>query len=182
MWRLTGLLRGQQGTDVEMRSGAAAGAVAVFLDRDLPRVSSGVDERGLPLIWRAGPAGAPPGGAGFASREETVRGLHDRPWSPCHLRVEPGADGLTIRWTARVRTGGDSWEREAAAVDSARWRVRVLDGTEEIRAFEVEAETALYTAADIAADWPGGLGADAVVAVAQWGPGFGWGVEAKVGL
>lgn len=181
VWRLNGLLRGQQGTDAEMRTGAETGAVMVFLERDLPRVESGTDERGLPLIWRAGPAGAPPGGTSFTSRDETMRGLHERPWSPCRLRVEAGADGLQMRWTARVRTGGDSWEREAA-VDAARWRVRILDGEAVVRTLEVEDETALYAAADVAADWPGGLGEEAVVAVAQWGAGFGWGVEATARL
>ncbi len=182
VWRLTGLLRGQQGTDGEMRASAEAGAVVVVLDRDLPRVESGSDERGLPLIWRAGPAGAPPGVVGFASREETVRGLHERPWSPCRLRVESGDDGLHITWTGRLRAGGDSWEREAVRVDAGRWRVRVLDGDDVVRTFEVEAETALYGAADVAADWPGGVDADAIVAVAQWGAGFGWGVESTARL
>lgn len=182
VWRLTGLLRGQQGTDGEMRAGAEAGAVVVVLDRDLPRVESGPDERSLPLIWRAGPAGAPPGGVGFASREETVRGLYERQWSPCRLRVESGDDGLHITWTGRVRAGGDSWEREAVRVDADRWRVRVLDGDDVVRTFEVEGETALYAAADVAADWPGGVDADAIVAVAQWGAGFGWGVEATARL
>lgn len=81
-----------------------------------------------------------------------------------------------------MRTGGDSWEREAAAVDAARWCLRVLDGGDVVRTFEVEGETALYAAADVATDWPGGLSGDATVAVAQWGPGFGWGVEAMARL
>jgi hypothetical protein len=182
VWRLTGLLRGQQGTDGEMRAGAETGAVVVFLDRDLPRADSGRDERGLPLIWRAGPAGSPPGGLGFSSREETVWGLHERHWSPCRLRVVTGDDGVTISWVARARTGGDNWEREAVMVDGERWRVRILDGGDVVRTFEVEGETALYAAADIVADWPAGMGDIAVVAVAQWGQGFGWGVEATAFL
>ncbi|MES2834765.1 MAG: glycoside hydrolase/phage tail family protein [Pseudomonadota bacterium] len=182
VWRLTGLLRGQQGTDSEMRAGAEAGADVVLLDRDLPRVESGPDERGLPLVWRAGPAGGAPGGVGFSSREETVHGLRERPWSPCRLRVEDGEDGLTIQWMARLRTGADSWEREAAAVDAARWRVRILAGEAEVRTFEVESETALYEAADVTTDWPGGVGDEAVVAVAQWSAGFGWGVETATRL
>ena len=125
------------------------------------------------------PAGAPPGGLGFSSREETVRGLHERPWSPCRLRVVSGEDGLTIRWVARVRTGGDRWEREIVPVDAARWRVRVLAGDDLVRMFEVEEAAALYRKADVVADWPDGVGDDAVVAVAQWGPGFGWGAETK---
>ena len=64
-WRLEGLLRGQQGTEVEMRAGAGAGSVVVFLDDRLARAEIGRGERGLPLVCRAGPAGAAPGGTGF---------------------------------------------------------------------------------------------------------------------
>lgn len=182
VWRLTGLLRGQQGTDGEMRAGAEAGSVVVFLDRDLPRAESGPNERGLPLIWRAGPAGAPPGGAGFAGRMETVHGLHDRPWSPCHIRRDAGEDGLSFSWIGRTRTGGDSWERDAVQVDGQRWRLRVLDGEIEVRVFEADAQTALYATVDIVSDWPGGMSESARIAVAQWSPGFGWGVEATAPL
>lgn len=40
-WRLTGLLRGQQGTEVEMRAGAMAGSVVMFLDDRLARAEIG---------------------------------------------------------------------------------------------------------------------------------------------
>ena len=52
VWKLSGLLRGQQGTEMAMKAGAEAGAIAVFLDAGLVRVSSPPAERGLPLIWR----------------------------------------------------------------------------------------------------------------------------------
>ena len=60
VWRLSGLLRGQQGTDAATRAGAAAGSAAVFLDEAVARAEIGRGERGLPLVCRAGPAGAPP--------------------------------------------------------------------------------------------------------------------------
>ena len=66
--------------------------------------------------------------------------------------------------------------------NAAQWRVRILDGDNLVRMFEVEFETTLYAAADVATDWPGGVSEDAVVAVAQWGPGFGWGVETRARL
>ena len=182
VWRLSGLLRGQQGTDGEMRVGAEAGAVVVVLTRDMPRAESGPAERGLPLVWRAGPAGAPPGGAGFVSRVETLRGVHDRPWSPFRLRAVKMDGGLRLSWTPRVRTGGDGWDMEPAAVDGSRWRVRVLDGESEVRVFEVDGAEALYPADQAAADWPGGIGPEAVFAVAQWGAAFGWGAEARASL
>jgi hypothetical protein len=182
-WRLTGLLRGQQGTEVEMRAGAASGSVVVFLDDRLSRAEIGRNERGLPLVCRAGPAGAAPGGAGFSEVGFTLHGLYARPWSPVGLAVEGGSDGLTVRWTPRVRLYGDGLDGEPTAVDPLRFRVRVIghDGTV-VRALEVEGTTILYSAADLAADFPGGVAPTARIGVAQWGEGFGWGVEAEIGL
>ena len=181
-WRLEGLLRGQQGTEVEMRAGAGAGSVVVFLDDRLARAEIGRGERGLPLVCRAGPTGAAPGGAGFTETVFQSKGVDDRPWSPCGLAVAAGADGLTIRWTPRVRLFGDGWDGEPAAVDPMRFRLRVLDGGVGVRTMEVEGLSAFYPAAALAADFPEGVTATARIAVAQWGEGFGWGVEAEIGL
>ncbi|QQQ19546.1 glycoside hydrolase TIM-barrel-like domain-containing protein [Brevundimonas vitis] len=180
VWQLSGLLRAQQGTDAEMAAGASAGAVVVFLDAAIGRLNSPRGERGLPRLWRAGPAGLPPGGKGFAEVAAVIAGLHDRPWSPAHLTVVEGEDGLRIGWQPRARLFGDSWEVEATG-DAMRFRVRVLDGPVERRVFEVEATQALYAAEEVAADFPAGL-TGAVARVSQWGEGFGWGTEAGVSL
>lgn len=180
VWRLTGLLRGQQGTKAV---GATIGAVVVFLDQAPVRAESPRAERGLPLIWRAGPAGGPAGGAGVSEVGFTTHGVHERPWSPAHLKAAARADGgFDLSWIPRLRIDGDRWDRETAASDASRFRVRLLDGAEEVRVFEVEVETSIYAAADLADDFPVGLNADSRVAVAQWGDGYGWGVEAVAGL
>ncbi|MDQ1155411.1 glycoside hydrolase/phage tail family protein [Brevundimonas sp. SORGH_AS_0993] len=182
VWRLTGLLRGQQGTEAEMRAGAQAGAVVVFLDEALARVEIGPGERSLPRVCRAGPAGAAPGGAGFTQAAFTLEGRQERPWSPSGLRVETTAAGAAVRWTPRVRLYGDPWDGEPAAVDPLRFRLRVLEGAEVRRTLTVEGTEALYAAADLAADFPGGPGASARIAVAQWGERWGWGTEAEIAL
>ncbi|WP_299172854.1 hypothetical protein [uncultured Brevundimonas sp.] len=182
VWRLTGLLRGQQGTEVEMRVGAVEGAVVVFLDAALSRAEIGLNERGLPLVCRAGPAGAAPGGAGFTEVGFTLGGLHARPWSPAGLAIEAGVEGVTVRWTLRVRLYGDGWDGEPTPVDPMRFRVRVLDGGTVVRTMEAEGTTLVYPTAALAADFPGGAPASARIAVAQWGEGFGWGVEAEIGM
>ena len=180
VWRLTGLLRGQQGTQVMV---AAAGTVAVFLDQAPARAESPRAERGLPLIWRAAPAGGPAGGAGVSEVGFTATGVHERPWSPAHPRARPRADGgFDLGWIARSRIDGDRWDDQGIAPAPSRCRIRVLEGAEEKRTFEVEATTATYAAADFAADFPGGPGIESRVAVAQWGEGYGWGLEASVAL
>lgn len=168
--------------EATMRVGTVEGAVVVFLDAALSRAEIGLNERGLPLVCRAGPAGAAPGGAGFTEVGFTLGGLHARPWSPAGLAIEAGVEGVTVRWTPRVRLYGDGWDGEPTPVDPMRFRVRVLDGGIVVRTMEAEGMRLDYPAAALAADFPGGAPASARIAVAQWGEGFGWGVEAEIGM
>lgn len=180
VWRLAGLLRGQQGTEA---NGAASGATAVFLGPAPARAGSPRAERGLPLVWRAGPAGGAAGGPGVSETAFTATGVHERPWSPAHLRATDRADGgLDLTWIARSRIDGDRWDDPEAVSGTQRFRVRVADGGELVRSFEVEASAATYAAGDLAGDFPGGLTADSRLSVAQWGEGYGWGAEAGIPL
>jgi hypothetical protein len=180
VWRLSGLLRAQQGTESEMAAGAPAGALAVLLDAAPARADSPSAERGLPLLWRARPTGASTGG-----RETTwaPSGIHHRPWSPAHPRTRPRPDGgLELSWVARSRIDGDRWEGAPSAADPPRFRVRVLNGETVLRSWEVEGPSAVYAAAERAADFPHGVAPGAAIRVAQWGDGYGWGVEARLTL
>ncbi len=182
VWRLEGLLRGQQGTEAATAAGAAAGALVVTLDADLARVEAARGERGLPLLWRAGPAGGPAGGAGVSEVVYAMTGAHAQPWSPAHLRVRTRADGgFDLGWLTRARVDGDRWEGLEPAGDAMRFRIRMLDGPVERRVLEVEALSAVYPAADVATDFPAGL-SGAAIALSQWSEGFGWGVEAVTAL
>ena len=181
-WKLSGLLRGQQGTEAAMAAGAAAGAIAVFLGAGPERVASPPAERGLPLVWRAGPAGAPPGGTGVSEIAYAPTSLYERPWSPAHLRSTARADGgFDLCWASRSRIGGDRWDGEVPRVDPARYRITIHKAGMAVRSFEVGAEVALYAGADAAIDFPDGF-ADCEWTVAQWSDGYGWGVEARAGF
>lgn len=180
VWRLSGLLRGQQGTEAEMGVGAPVRASVVMLDPTSGRFETAIGERGLSRIARVGPSGRAPGGAGFAEIPFTPVRRHARPWSPM-LRLSEQEGGRRLDWTPRVRVG-DVWDLEPVEIDPRRFRVRVLDGEVERRAFEVEGTWVVYPAEALAEDFPGGPDANAVVAVAQYGPGFGWGVEAQASL
>lgn len=182
-WRLTGLLRGQQGTEEAMEAGASPGAVVVVLDGDLTRVKWSKDEAGLPLLWRVAPRGAAPGGAASSERTFTAMNLFARPWRPAHLVAERRNDaGFDLSWIARRRIGGDRWEGEAPASDPSRFRLRVLNAGVEIRRVEIDSSAFSYSGSLFATDFPGGVGPSARVAVAQWGEGFGWGSEAIIPL
>jgi len=179
VWRLSGLLRGQQGTERAMMACGRAGALVVFLEEAPARAEIGTAERGLPQVCRAGPLGMPPGGTGFTTLDFTLAGLVDRPWSPAHLRVAPdGAGGLDIGWIPRVRLYGDGWDGGPVPVDAAQFRLRLLDAGAERRVIETDQTASNYPAAALTEDFPEGSGAGARVAVCQWNPAFGWGVEA----
>ncbi|AQR62632.1 hypothetical protein BZG35_13980 [Brevundimonas sp. LM2] len=178
LWRLRRLLRGRQGTESEAAVGAAAGAVVVVLDDRTARFDLGPAERHLGRLARVGPAGSSPGGAGFTEVGFRFEGVFARPWSPTGLSAVAGEAGITLRWLPRSRLGGDGWELEPVEVDPRRFRVRILDGIVERRVFEVEGLEGVYAAADVTADFPGGPGAGARVAVAQYGAEWGWGREA----
>jgi hypothetical protein len=181
-WTLSGLLRGQQGTEAATEAGAMEGARVVVLDERVVRFDLEPAERGLPRIARVGPQGAVPGGAGFTELTVQIDGVHGRPWSPAGMRVEAVDAGLSVSWIPRVRTGGDRWDLEPVEVDGSRYRLRVLDGGVERRVIEVEGTSATYATAAIADDFPTGFGPSARITVAQYGADWGWGAEATIPL
>ncbi|RZJ74360.1 MAG: hypothetical protein EON88_37650 [Brevundimonas sp.] len=178
VWRLSGLLRAQQGTDAEAAAGAEAGAVVVLLDATPARLSVGAGERNLPLTVRVAPRGTPAGGPLATTLGFTWKGVAERPWAPAHLRAEAAEDGVRIGWVVRDRLS-DGWDGEAAPADPLRFRVRVLDDGAVVRSFEAMATSALYAVEDVASDLPGGMGG-VEIGVAQWSDVFGWGSEVRV--
>jgi len=178
---LSGLLRALQGTETEMRAGAEAGATVVILDDALTRLNFRRDERGLPLEFRAGPAGVPPGGAGVTALIATCLGVHDRPWSPVHLSLTSDGGDISIRWTPRRRLYGDGWDGDRSLEPGQRFRLRFMDGMVVRRSMEVEGLQAVYSEADQAVDFPGGLAA-ASVEVSPWGEAWGWGPSTRLSM
>ena len=141
-------------------------------------MSVGAGERNLPLTVRVAPRGTPAGGPLATTLGFTWTGVAERPWAPAHLRAEAEAGGLRLSWIVRDRLRGDGWDGETEPSDPLRFRVRVLDGGVVVRTFEATTTSALYAAADVAAD---DLAAG-VVGVAQWSASYGWGSEARVAL
>ena len=134
------------------------------------------------MVGGSRPIGAPAGGPGVTEEAVTLTGVHHRPWSPAHLKaVRTGAD-VVVSWVARTRTNGDVWDGEPPLSDPMRFRIRVMDGAVERRRMEVEATGALYAAADLASDFPTGVGGYARLLVAQANAFSAWGAEASVSI
>ncbi|MGZ8364604.1 MAG: GTA baseplate fiber-binding domain-containing protein, partial [Caulobacteraceae bacterium] len=179
-WRLSGLLRGQAGTDPAMAE-TPAGAAFVLLDGATARADVALSERGLPLMWKAAPAGAVPAGLSAAETAFTWAGLHFRPFAPAHLaaRKRPGGD-LEISWVRRARIGGDGWDDEPPLSEEAeRYRLEILDGAGVVRTADTATAAFTYTAAMQTADFGGPAPGPLNLRVRQWSATYGWGVAAE---
>ncbi|KQY93843.1 hypothetical protein ASD21_09645 [Caulobacter sp. Root1455] len=183
VWTLSGLLRGQSGSDPAMAALTPAGAAVVVLDQALVRADLALAERGLPLTWRAAPAGGPASGPSMSETFETWRGLSARPWSPAHPRVRAQAGDAVVTWIRRTRLAGDGWDAEVPLGEEREvYRVEILDGGTVVRAAETTAPAFIYTAAQRAADFPAGPTGALAVRVAQGSALFGWGASRQVFL
>ncbi len=92
-YELSGLLRGQGGTDCAMAAAIPAGAAFVVLDSAVTRVPLSLSELNLPFNWRYGPGNRNIGDASYVTVPYTYSGIGLRPLSPVHVR---GASGWAI--------------------------------------------------------------------------------------
>ncbi len=177
VWALSGLLRGQAGSDPAMAALTPAGAPVVLLGEGLERADVALSERGLSMTWRAAPAGGPPGGEAMTQVEAVWRGVADRPWSPCHLRRDdqPGGD-ILFRWIRRARLGGDGLDGEPPLSEEREaYRLEIMDGAAAVRTVERDVPAFLWTSAMQTSDFPGGVPVAVTIRVAQLSAVFGAG-------
>ncbi len=176
-WRLSGLLRGQAGTEQAMAALLPAGARFVLLDGAVARMPGGADSVGAHWALRIGPAGASPDDAAFAARELGYAATGRLPFAPCHVRATRADGDVALSWTRRARDDAGFWSELEVGLGEERelYAVAVLDGATVKRRVEVETATFIYTAAMQAADWGGAAPTPLRVRVAQVRPRFGEG-------
>lgn len=174
---LSGLLRGQVGSEHAMRSPLPAGSVFVALDNGVAQVDVTPDEVGLPLNWRCGPATRDIGDASYLAVAHTFRGVGSRPLAPAHVRGARAAGDLTVSWLRRTRSGGDNWESADVPLSetSERYEVDILDGAIVRRTLPVTSPLAIYTSAHQIADF-GSSPATVSVRVVQVSDVYGRGI------
>lgn len=177
VYALSGLLRGQAGSDPAMRAGAAAGSAFVLLDGDPVRWKVAQSERTLPLTVRAAPSGGPPGGLAVSEKTFTWMGIQLRPFAPCHASLQTLEDGtLRFGWIRRARLGGDAWDAEPPLSEAAElYRLDIFKAGAVIRSITTNTPGADYTPAAQSADFTGGVPRPLTIEVRQisdvFGPG-----------
>ncbi len=181
VWRLSGLLRGQLGTDDAMAAGADAGAHLVILDDAVGPAGLLAGEAGLVLNWRVGPAGSDLSAANFSDHTETGGIRAQLPLSPVHLKAEMDAGGdLALSWVRRGRIDADSWTPSEIPLGEEReeYRIEIAHaGGAVVRTETVPTAGFVYGSADIAADF-GSPPAEIDVTVRQLSIAAGWGIPA----
>ena len=176
-YRVSGLLRGQSGSEPEMLALRPAGSNFVLLNTAVVQPVLPLSDAGLTLTWKIGPAQYDIGPR-YATIIQAGKMLGLRPLQPGHLRAAASGGDVVISWIRRTRIDGDSWdiaevslgeEREAYALD-------ILDGPSVKRSLTLDVPSYRYSAANIAADF-GTMPATLSLRVAQISTTFGRGAN-----
>lgn len=180
-WRLSGLLRGQAGTEAEADAGAAVDARFVLLNTAVTQIEFSVNARGLSYDWQAGPENDLPDTETFTTQTMSMSARGLLPLSPVQLRAVWEGSDIRLSWIRRTREGGDSWEGEVPLGEfDERYRVTIYDGASEVRTVETTANDYPYAAADILSDFGSSdPGETLTFAVAQISDAVGEGAEAS---
>jgi hypothetical protein len=180
-WVLSGLLRGQLGSDAVGPAEWAAGSWFVRIDGGVRQIALDASERRLARHYRIGPSRRGYDDPSYQHVVAAFDGIGLRPLSPAHLRQTITAAGRSFSWVRRTRINGDSWEFEEVPLGEAfeRYRVQVVQAGGVVRQAEVAAPGWDYTTGQMAAD---GLSGAAEIRVAQISDSFGAGPAAILPL
>ncbi len=157
-YKLTRLLRGQQGTEAAMRDPVAAGARVVVLDPSkLAFLDMTADQRGQTQRLRYGPARYASSDPSYKEADFVFGAVGLRPWSPSQIEgVRTNAGDVSLSWARRTRFDGDSWEAGDVPLneDAESYDLEILNGSSVVRTVAALTTPAfLYTAAMQTADF-----------------------------
>lgn len=155
VYRLSGLLRGQGGTEFAMRAEVASGAQFVLLNSSVARIDLTTAEVRAPYSWRYGPTTRDIGDESYRTTTYSFAGLGLKPLSPVHVRGRRVDGDVHMSWMRRTRIGGENWDAPEVPLgeDYERYEVDILDDGEVVRTLASDVPSAVYTAAQQMADF-----------------------------
>ncbi len=179
-YQLTGLLRGQAGSDGMMPDAWPVGSYIVLLDGVPQQIDLAASARDLARHYRVGPAMRAVSDGSYVHDVRAFSGIGLRPFAPAHLRSVSEVSGdRTFSWVRRTRVDGDSWASPEVPLGEAyeAYVVRVFDGVALVRSVDLAGPGWVYTAAMQTAD---GISGSYSVEVAQISERFGAGSFARI--
>jgi hypothetical protein len=149
-YRLDKLLRGQGGTEAEMRDPVASGAMIVFLSLSDPYALN-VSQSAMfaDIDFRYGPGRVAVTDFRYQEQTVTIGAVGLRPYSPVHLSAyQSGADWI-MTWIRRTRFNGDNWVPESVPLneETEAYEVDIMDGSTVARTLTATTPTVTYTEA-----------------------------------
>lgn len=182
LWRLEGLLRGQFGTEDAVGDPTPMHSAFVVLDGRIGVSRVDEERRGSELSWRAGPASRPHDDATYVARVERFGARALVPLAPVRLtaRRDPATGDVAITWIRRTRIGGDDFDAREVRLgeETEAYEVEISSGGAAVRTISTASQSALYAAAEQAADF-GSAPATLDVAVRQLSATVGAGLPAR---
>lgn len=156
-YTLTGLLRGQLGTEDNMEDALASGARIVLIESTLQQLQLGIGDIGREYYYKYGPADLDIGDSTYNVTTKTFNARGLKPFSPVHVIGTDSSGDIIISWVRRDRIGADSWEyTEDVPMSEAyeKYEVDILDGSDNVvRTLTVtDATQVTYTSAQQSAD------------------------------
>jgi hypothetical protein len=179
---LSGLLRGQAGTDGVVPSAWPAGADFVLVDAALIQLDLPAASRGMEMKYRVGPASRPFNDPSYIRTQASFEGAGLRPYAPAHLRARQLANGdLQISWVRRTRIDGDGWSGPDVPLgeEVEAYRVTLRSNGAIVASLDANEQVAIVPSS-ILAGVPSG--ATLEVGVSQVSMTFGPGPESKLTL
>lgn len=150
---LSGLLRGQAGSERHIADSLAAGARFVLLNTAIAQPTAREADVGLERYFRIGPSSSAIDAATHALVVHSAAGTGLTPYAPVHLAAAEQSSGdLSVSWIRRSRIGGDRWDGGEPPIgeEAELYRLRLhKDG-----AVIFEQETSTAAASIAAADQP----------------------------
>ena len=171
-------LRGQLGTEAEMREIWPEGSLFVLLTPAMQQLAVNAHGLGLPQHYRIGPGQNPVDAPSYTHAVHSFQGRGLRPYAPVHLRVDPVAEGKQVSFVRRTRIDGDRWDLPEVPLGEAveHYLVRVNAVGSLLRETSVTTSNWVYRDTDWSAD---GAPEEYEIAVAQLSDRYGPGAFAR---
>jgi hypothetical protein len=151
---LSGLLRGQAGSEVAMAPLLPAGAAFVRLEGNPVPIAAGLDALARPLELRLVARGRSHDDPSAVALNVTPGATALMPLAPVHVAATRKADGIHITWIRRTRIDGDNWGVEVPlGEESEAYALDILSGGTVVRSLACTSSQALYAVADEIADF-----------------------------
>lgn len=181
-YRLSGLLRGQAGSEYAVAESLPVGTSFIMLDASLLPLARGLDALDRSLDLRIVASGRSHDDAAAVALSVTPGRAALQPLSPVHVTATRRGDGIHIGWIRRTRVDGDSWNIEVPlGEDTEAYTFDILSGGVVVRSIACAMPFALYTSADELADF-GAVQASLHLRVAQLSSAVGVGHPTELTL